>query len=238
MSSFKSTAAVMHPTQGMRHMRSVSYYTLFMLHSINYQLRCVIQCCTQALVLPDSSGRTLASNLAIAHSHPTWMVTRWLQQLGREQTVQLLQCNNRCAGWWLAWTWLVHPMCARVHPTSARAEYCITWPCCCCNTPVLHYSMPQHFRTALLNAATLPCCITQCCNSPILHHSMLQQSRTAFLNAATLPYCITQCCNTPMLHYSMLQHSRTALLNAATGHASRHLAAPHHSCLAPEAHRL
>lgn len=96
-------------------------------------------------MLPDSSGRTLARNLAIAHSHPTWMVTRWLQQLGREQTVQLLQCNNRCAGWCLAWTWWVHPTCTCVHPTSARAEDCIA---------------------SLAVAATLPCCNTLCCNRP------------------------------------------------------------------------
>jgi len=36
-----------------------------------------------------------AERLAIEHSHPTWMVERWLQKLGHEKTVQLLEWNNR-----------------------------------------------------------------------------------------------------------------------------------------------
>jgi 16S rRNA (cytosine967-C5)-methyltransferase len=37
----------------------------------------------------------LAERLGILHSHPTWMVERWLQRLGEEQTVALLEANNR-----------------------------------------------------------------------------------------------------------------------------------------------
>ncbi len=36
-----------------------------------------------------------AENLAILHSHPTWMVERWLARLGEPQTTALLEANNR-----------------------------------------------------------------------------------------------------------------------------------------------
>ena len=35
-----------------------------------------------------------ADRLAVRHSHPTWMVERWLGRLGREGTIALLQSNN------------------------------------------------------------------------------------------------------------------------------------------------
>jgi 16S rRNA (cytosine967-C5)-methyltransferase len=37
----------------------------------------------------------LADRLAILHSHPTWMVERWLERLGEAQTLALLKANNR-----------------------------------------------------------------------------------------------------------------------------------------------
>jgi 16S rRNA (cytosine967-C5)-methyltransferase len=40
-------------------------------------------------------GISTAARLAIAHSHPEWMVERWLARLGESQTVSLLQANNR-----------------------------------------------------------------------------------------------------------------------------------------------
>ncbi len=36
-----------------------------------------------------------AERLAILHSHPTWMVERWLSRLGETRTVALLEANNR-----------------------------------------------------------------------------------------------------------------------------------------------
>jgi len=33
--------------------------------------------------------------LGILHSHPTWMVERWLKRLGEQQTIALLEANNR-----------------------------------------------------------------------------------------------------------------------------------------------
>jgi 16S rRNA (cytosine967-C5)-methyltransferase len=36
-----------------------------------------------------------AERLGILHSHPTWMVERWLKRLGEEQTLALLEANNR-----------------------------------------------------------------------------------------------------------------------------------------------
>src|SRR5277367_6649914 len=36
-----------------------------------------------------------AERLGILHSHPTWMVERWLKRLGEQQTIALLEANNR-----------------------------------------------------------------------------------------------------------------------------------------------
>jgi 16S rRNA (cytosine967-C5)-methyltransferase len=36
-----------------------------------------------------------AERLGILHSHPTWMVERWLARLGEQQTIALLEANNR-----------------------------------------------------------------------------------------------------------------------------------------------
>lgn len=43
--------------------------------------------------VPQESS--VAERLGILHSHPTWMVERWLKRLGEEQTVALLEANNR-----------------------------------------------------------------------------------------------------------------------------------------------
>lgn len=44
-------------------------------------------------LLPPTPSR--AENLAILHSHPTWMVERWMARLGEPQTIALLVANNR-----------------------------------------------------------------------------------------------------------------------------------------------
>ena len=56
----------------------------------------------EAGVLPEPplpSGETppeqAADMLAVATSHPTWMVQRWVQRWGQEATLNLLHHNNR-----------------------------------------------------------------------------------------------------------------------------------------------
>ncbi|KAG1667646.1 hypothetical protein FOA52_004673 [Chlamydomonas sp. UWO 241] len=49
----------------------------------------------EAALQPSTSGRDLTRTLAIAHSHPNWMVSRWLKAFGREGTIALMQHNNR-----------------------------------------------------------------------------------------------------------------------------------------------
>jgi 16S rRNA (cytosine967-C5)-methyltransferase len=44
-------------------------------------------------VLPD--GLPLVERLGILHSHPTWMVERWLARFGEAITIALLEANNR-----------------------------------------------------------------------------------------------------------------------------------------------
>src|SRR5271168_4677838 len=46
----------------------------------------------EKFVPPDAP---LAERVAILHSHPTWMVERWLARLGEQQTIALLEANNR-----------------------------------------------------------------------------------------------------------------------------------------------
>ncbi len=41
------------------------------------------------------SGLPVAERLTILHSHPQWMVERWLARFGEARTVALLQANNR-----------------------------------------------------------------------------------------------------------------------------------------------
>ena len=41
------------------------------------------------------SGTQTTERLAILHSHPTWMVERWLARLGGPRTIALLEANNR-----------------------------------------------------------------------------------------------------------------------------------------------
>lgn len=42
---------------------------------------------------PDTGDR--ADDLGVRYSHPTWMVRRWLEQFGEEETIELLEWNNR-----------------------------------------------------------------------------------------------------------------------------------------------
>ncbi len=44
--------------------------------------------------LPVPSTGDEADDLAVQHSHPTWMVKRWLRRYGREDTERLLAWNN------------------------------------------------------------------------------------------------------------------------------------------------
>ncbi len=41
------------------------------------------------------NGLASAERLAVLHSHPAWMVERWLARAGERQTVSLLEANNR-----------------------------------------------------------------------------------------------------------------------------------------------
>jgi 16S rRNA (cytosine967-C5)-methyltransferase len=43
--------------------------------------------------LPVETGATEA--LGITHSHPTWLVERWLRAFGKERTIALMEANNR-----------------------------------------------------------------------------------------------------------------------------------------------
>jgi 16S rRNA (cytosine967-C5)-methyltransferase len=43
------------------------------------------------------SNRKPADLLGIVHSHPTWMVERWIERFGEERTIALLESNNRPA---------------------------------------------------------------------------------------------------------------------------------------------
>lgn len=44
--------------------------------------------------LPEPDTGDEADDLAVAHSHPTWLVRRWLDAWGRDAAVRLLEANN------------------------------------------------------------------------------------------------------------------------------------------------
>ena len=46
-------------------------------------------------VAPGAGLKERAAMLAIAASHPVWMVERWMQRYGEADTVRLLAANNR-----------------------------------------------------------------------------------------------------------------------------------------------
>ena len=54
---------------------------------------------------------SLAERLGILHSHPTWLVERWLASLGEARTIALLEANNRAP----------HLSCA-IHDPARREE--------------------------------------------------------------------------------------------------------------------
>lgn len=43
---------------------------------------------------PRASGNETAERLAVEHSHPVWLVRRWIQAFGVQETQELLRCNN------------------------------------------------------------------------------------------------------------------------------------------------
>lgn len=43
---------------------------------------------------PDVPPDVLADAMAVAASHPTWMVERWLRQFGQPATAALMRWNN------------------------------------------------------------------------------------------------------------------------------------------------
>ncbi len=62
---------------------------------VNAVLRRAASAAGEPLDPPVPSNLPLAERLGILYSHPTWMVTRWLQAFGEPCTVALLEANNR-----------------------------------------------------------------------------------------------------------------------------------------------
>lgn len=64
-----------------------------------------------ALTLPVCGGPEDARSLAVAYSHPLWLVKRWLERFGEPATRALLEANNRPP-----------PLCVRVNRVRASAS--------------------------------------------------------------------------------------------------------------------
>ena len=47
---------------------------------------------------PDAAIEAVAAYLAVVHSHPAWLVTRWLERYGRDATERWLEFNNHARG--------------------------------------------------------------------------------------------------------------------------------------------
>ncbi len=66
--------------------------------------------------IPDPDTGDEAEDLAIRYSHPTWMVRRWLERFGAEETTELLEWSNR------------RPMYSvRVNPLRTSRDEVATW---------------------------------------------------------------------------------------------------------------
>jgi len=66
--------------------------------------------------IPEPDTGDEAEDLAVRHSHPTWMVRRWLDRFGSEEATELLEWNNR------------RPMhSVRVNPLRTRLEEVEAW---------------------------------------------------------------------------------------------------------------
>ncbi len=48
-----------------------------------------------------NSAREPVRNLSLYHSHPEWLIERWCQRWGYEETIKLLKANNQQADLWL-----------------------------------------------------------------------------------------------------------------------------------------
>jgi 16S rRNA (cytosine967-C5)-methyltransferase len=83
-------AAVHESVELVKHARKASASTL-----INAVLRRAQEESKVAAETFLPSGTLTAERLAILHSHPTWMVERWLARLGEPSTIALLEANNR-----------------------------------------------------------------------------------------------------------------------------------------------
>ncbi len=60
---------------------------------VNAVLRATVRA-IEADELPVPATGKPARDLSIQFSHPTWLVRRWLERFGEEETIALLQCNN------------------------------------------------------------------------------------------------------------------------------------------------
>lgn len=60
---------------------------------VNAVLRALTRADGQAIVYPDRD-KDLVGHLSIIHSHPRWLVERWLTRWGAPQTEMLLEANN------------------------------------------------------------------------------------------------------------------------------------------------
>jgi 16S rRNA (cytosine967-C5)-methyltransferase len=83
-------AAVHESVELVKHARKASAATL-----VNAVLRRAQEESKAAAETFLPPGAPLAERLAILHSHPIWMVERWLARLGEPHTIALLEANNR-----------------------------------------------------------------------------------------------------------------------------------------------
>jgi 16S rRNA (cytosine967-C5)-methyltransferase len=83
-------AAVNESVELVKHAKKSSAASL-----VNAVLRHLTEEAKQPLNGLISTNSTSTEHLAILHSHPTWLVERWLARWGQKQTIALLEANNR-----------------------------------------------------------------------------------------------------------------------------------------------
>ncbi len=86
---------------------------IWVVRFVNAVLRAAVRRAKE-IPLPDDADDPVAA-IAIGESHPSWMVKRWIEQLGMEETRRLLKANNQ-----------IPPVTVRANTLKASRERLLT----------------------------------------------------------------------------------------------------------------
>ena len=101
----------------------------------------------------------------VAYSHPTWMVERWLRRFGEQDTLALLEANNRYRASWDRHTVSCHTRNAR--PSTPLPSVCLAGEAVQTLQDV--YNSDVMRERELQAQARKRAAISGCCQTPLNH---------------------------------------------------------------------